>query len=289
MEATWKIFAPRWGHGEYEQDVVDAMAWLKRKAEQQDPSPVNASTLLGIARGMNSATGRGTDSLGPLDVRNLPPKGLEQLATLFNEIERNLAWPWQLLLVAQSLLPKPKGGDRGIGLLPWTCRLWSAAKDPLVKGWADSRAGFWDQAVAGSSALQCALVRCFMDETAGAVGAAFGSLFHDVQEFYDWVNVPLAIIKAVQLGYPSRVACLVFSSYLSTRLLTQESTVSAPIWPTRSLVAGCKSANNLARGFLYHSMEYCTWKHMFVKSTEWGRRCGPEDRGSEGARRPAPH
>ena len=155
----WAIFAPRWGHGEHAQEALDTMAWLKIRAASQDPSPISGDTLARLAKGMKSATGRGTDSLGPADVRNLPPMGLDMLAALFNSIEAELAWPWQLLTVTEAMLPKPKGGDRGIGLLPWLCRLWSAAKDPLVKGWSHEHAGFWDQAVAGSSALQCALYR----------------------------------------------------------------------------------------------------------------------------------
>eukprot|EP00974_Lingulodinium_polyedra_P004429 414741-Lingulodinium_polyedra.AAC.1 len=95
----------------------------------------------------------------------LPRPARAGLVAIWREIEAKGAWPWQALLVLVTLLRKPTGGDRCIGILPELGRLWASARAPCADAWIASRAGAWDLAVAGSSSLRCALVRAFCDET----------------------------------------------------------------------------------------------------------------------------
>ena len=52
------------------------------------------------------------------DIRRLPRAGREAIVGFFNECERQLMWPWQLLCAIVMVTPKPAKGDRALGLLP---------------------------------------------------------------------------------------------------------------------------------------------------------------------------
>ena len=85
--------------------------------------------------------------------------------------------PIQTLLTIIALLDKPDGGKRPIGLLQFIYRLWSATRRNLVTTWVDQRAGFWDDAIKGSSALRAALRRLLSDELAGRYGQNSATIF----------------------------------------------------------------------------------------------------------------
>ena len=43
-------------------------------------------------------------------------------------------------------------------------RIWGATRRNLVAEWSEEKAGFWDDAIKGSSALRAALARLLKDE-----------------------------------------------------------------------------------------------------------------------------
>ena len=91
------------------------------------PAPhIAADDIRKAVRGMANGTGRGADSAGPAGVKRLPDAALCNIANFLSAGHITCAWPWQLLVVAEAMPPKPKGGDRGIGLSPWLSRLWAA-------------------------------------------------------------------------------------------------------------------------------------------------------------------
>ena len=110
------------------------------------------------------------------------------LLHLFQGCEDAIAWPWQFLTMLEALLAKPAGGERAVALLPWPVRLWSRLRKPLGADWCDQKAGFWDEAVKGSSALLDALRRLFWDDSTELLGLARCSVLWDYAEFYDSLN-----------------------------------------------------------------------------------------------------
>ena len=55
-------------------------------------------------------------------------------------------------------------GERPISLLTMLYRIWSRTRKSFATEWCDAKAGFWDDAVRGSSPLQAALRRLVADE-----------------------------------------------------------------------------------------------------------------------------
>ena len=88
----------------------------------------------------------------------LPDEALRQLALIIFMMEQG-AVPAQALLVYIGLIPKPAGGERPIGLTAMLYRLALRLRKALVSEWDDKHAGFWDDAVKGSSPLRAAILR----------------------------------------------------------------------------------------------------------------------------------
>eukprot|EP00959_Pyramimonas_sp_CCMP1952_P157716 3297835-Pyramimonas_sp.AAC.1 len=70
------------------------------------------------------------------------------------------------MLVVGKLIPKKSVGDRAIGLVSMLGRLWSMAREPVVRSWSKQSAQHWDAAVAGNSFLMEAYLRAIDEELA---------------------------------------------------------------------------------------------------------------------------
>ena len=66
--------------------------------------------------------------------------------------------------------PKPLEGERPIGLTAMLYRLALRLRKALVSEWDDKRAGFWDDAVKGSSPLRAAILRSLRVEVSTLLG-----------------------------------------------------------------------------------------------------------------------
>ena len=75
------------------------------------------------------------DGIHPRHFSMLRPEGLQVVGIMLQIIETLGAWPRQVALVATVLLPKPKGGWRGIGLFPGFHRIYTRACQPIFKRW----------------------------------------------------------------------------------------------------------------------------------------------------------
>ena len=85
--------------------------------------PLEPHHLEKAAKSFKSTTSS-RDGFHPKHFSVLSTQGLESLCTLFNCFERIGVIPTQMGGVLVSLIPKPEGGDRPIGLLQGSTRLW---------------------------------------------------------------------------------------------------------------------------------------------------------------------
>ena len=208
---------------------------------------------------MSDRTGRGFDNIGPSDIRALPRPALSWLGDIFLEIERQCQWPWQLMVNLICLKPTPTSG-------PWLVRLWTQLRDAPTRDWTREHAGFWDQAVEGSSALKVALGRLVDDEIAQTLGTHTGCLYTDIKEFYDHLCPVKTLKAALDLGFPSPIAVL-----FSLRVLERGSCdgCSYPLQATRGIITGDKNSNNYARAALYNLLEVAHSNYTLVQTREW--------------------
>ena len=144
---------------------------------------VTPEALRHAALSINGATVLGVDGASAKEHRMLPWQGWQQLATLLQRVEANLAWPPQLCTNLVATLFKPTGGEGCVALLPRPVRIHSRLRRALVAGWDAKHAGGCNEAVRKSSALRCSLWRRFTDGSASVLGIACCSIFYDVESF----------------------------------------------------------------------------------------------------------
>ena len=122
-------------------------------------------------------------------------------ADLLNECEEQIAWPWQENITLLCLLAKEVKGERPKALLTMLYRIWSRTRKAFATEWCDAKAGFWDDAVRGSSPLQAALRRLVADElTQNLENQEACTVVFDVESFYDSISLSLVARAGLKLA-----------------------------------------------------------------------------------------
>ena len=119
--------------------------------------------------------------------------------------------------------------------------------------WCNAAHGFWDRAIANSSALRSAVHSHLMMETAHIMGISAGILFIDLQKFYDSVDLVLLMRACGVLGYPRIPLLLLVQALLGPRTLRADGHRSNQVPVSSGLVAGSSQANHLARALLHRA------------------------------------
>ena len=150
---------------------------------------------------------------------------------LLNECEEKVAWPWQVYITLVCLLAKEVEGERPISLLTMLYSIWSRTRKHFAAEWCDAKAGFWDDAVRGSSPLEAALRRLVADElTQHTENQEACIVLFDVESFYDSISLSL-VHTPVLLG----LALLGFGSKPQDVVDSAKELSSAMVWQRDAL------------------------------------------------------
>ena len=136
-----------------------------------------------------------------------------------------------------------------------TVRILTRARKYLIRRWDQRHAGFWDKAVAGSSALKAALWRRLADETATLLGAHTCSALTDVEKFYDSLDPCRVIGTMCDKEYPALLLAVTLQVHWAARVLQADKCCGPLLHVTRSILPGCVAANSVARGYVYCILE----------------------------------
>ena len=168
----------------------------------------------------------------------MPDQALDALGLLYKAMETTCIAPCTFLATLVVLIPKPAGGHRPIGLLSLIYSLWVKARRGYQREWDADNAGFWDAAVAGSSALRAALMRRLSDEVAHELQRPAASVLWDIEKFYDSVVLSRLIASAEELLYPLPLLCVGVQVHMGPRYIRSAAGCMAPgVSPDTSMVA----------------------------------------------------
>jgi len=121
-----------------------------------------------------------------------------------------------------------------------------------MREWDVEKAGFWDTAIAGSSALMAALRRRLADEVSVELGQPAATLFWDIQKFYDSVVPHKLIEQASGLQYPPLLLYLGLVVHAAPRFIRASTgCVSLGCVPDTSIIAGDMQSNSWARSLVH--------------------------------------
>ena len=287
MKARANTWMKLWGRDDSRAaDVIHEMVQLRTRIESQahvdsctvDFSIEHLDTLLDT---FDDGTATGADRTRPAHYKFLPRVAKEQLLRMFSAWHRRLAFPWQLLLNIIAMLPKPSGtGERPICLEPFLVRLFMKFFKKYGSGWAETHHGFWDDAIAGSSALKAALFRAVDNEAAHRSGFVVAEGLWDVDKFYDSFDLSVLIQKAtndvccnwsdvedasIDDCYDLRLLHMCGITYLASRVIRVADCYGEPLAPSASILQGGGQANNMAKIILHGLLR--RWHESYRPST----------------------
>ena len=261
LACEWKCWwASEHGESRAEQTMAVISQLLGQARKEPSLPDIADSDLHEAMYSLSDSTAVGSDAISPCFLKRLPPEALRQLKQQFMNWELHVALPAQLLANVVVLLPKEAGGFRPIGRTPMTLRLLFRCRRPLLRRWQCEARAQWDDAVAGSSSLQAAVLRALGVEAAVLQSRLFLLLLFDISKFFDCVPLPAIVGTARRTGYPLRLLGLALLQCLAARTLKLDKVMSLPVGPTLSILPGHSEATNLARMAIYDMMEQLAWK-----------------------------
>ena len=136
---------------------------------------------------------------------------------------------------------------------PLLKRLWSGARGHEADDWCSNRAGFWDTALRGRSALRAGIQRMLMNETDQLLQYRFAMVCRDLEKFYDSICLHWLLTSMVSMSFPPAIIVLADTMYLSPRFLRGLGSVALP---TNSILQGCGFACHFARGLLHCPLDH---------------------------------
>ena len=254
LEFKSREWAARWDSGEDEKymlteelkDLRNEAKLLEYTGDEYDIGNVKAAIKV-----IKEDRALGVDIWSPKEWRQLSDERLEGLVTVLKEIDRKVSMPIQALTNIISLIPKPTGGDRPIGLTSMIYVLWSTLKGNAFKHWDEGRQRFWDDAVKGSSALKAALQRRLLDEVTILEGGVVVGLYWDIEKFFDSINIRKLIVLAREQGLDLKTLAIAMQAHLAPRVVKAGGCYGLPVGVSKSILAGCKFSIGFARSSTY--------------------------------------
>ena len=265
MAARQRFWGQLWNR-DPEAEVQQAIRFLdaerRRDTWQDHWQPLELQQLNWALQRTPNRTGLGVDQVAPALLKSLPAEGKDAFLALLQQVETAGCWPLQLLNTAIALIGKPRTGlhpgvkdERPIALLNMPYRVWTRARQLQERRWDEQRAGFWDTAVQGSSALQAGLMRSLLDEMACLRGVTTATLLWDLEKFYDSISLLKLAEKGVALGYAPLALLLTIQTYAAPRYLKAGQAWDCGQQVTTSIAAGCGRAIRMTRILLYDILE----------------------------------
>ena len=235
MASRFKTWVAKWQKTrDTTQDTVMAIQEVRQCAKaNQDLPKIVLEELDEVLATMNEATGLGADRFGPRFIKSplirppQPVRGTGCVALVY--------------ITLVCLLAKEVKGERPISLLTMLYRIWSRARKAFATEWCDAKAGFWDDAVRGSSPLQAALRQLVADElTQHTEKLEACTMLFDVESFYDSISLSLVARAGLKLAHFPVLLVLALLTYAGIRFLTAGCSVfSEGIVISNGVTAGC--------------------------------------------------
>ncbi len=226
-------------------DIMDAIDHMEAElAEDTYPTielpPFEPERLAYVARRVRASTSVGGDWLRLRHVAMLSKAALEALATWFTLVEQVARWPSQVRSVIEIALTKKGGGARLIGVGASLYRLWARVRYADVKMILEARLERPELAAAPRrGASQAAFEAAFTTEAATAKGQVAATSAVDMSKFFEYVQISEYAAAALRVGIPRPIVALTAHFYTGARRLRVQKAYSIPLFPRRSIVAGC--------------------------------------------------
>ncbi len=178
-------------------------------------------------------------------------------------------FPTQIQATVTVLIPKLKSvvrAFRGIGLLPAFYRVWSRARQGLVKAWERSNRHDFVAHQKGRSITELIYMQSAQTESAVWTGQArhTATLLWDLSNYYEHIRRGPLIDRCLALRFPSKVLRVIISQYGARRLITLQGFTQDALYPQHGIPAGCGFATYLVQGYCITCIQCWQQRHLSV-------------------------
>ena len=199
--------------------------------------------MMGASRTFSVSTVSTYDGMHPRHFSLLRHGGLAAVAVLLQCIEALGAWPRQVAMVMTVLLPKPKGGWRGIGLFPGLHRLYTRVRQPYFQLWEARNWRPYFAAAAGRGPEQVVWRQAMVAEAASTTGTSCtASVLWDLRKFFEHLDLSLLEGRGLRAGFDAVVLRAVISAYRFARVISGRAGMTVPAWARSGVTPGCGAA-----------------------------------------------
>ncbi len=202
--------------------------------------PITDQSVLKAARKFKGDTGLGVDFLRPRHVAFLSTQARAALGRLLMTIEKRRRWPDLLRRITAIARAKKAGGSRLLGLAIGLYRIWARIRhDDTTEPIEIRLSRPFFTAAPGGGAERAAATAAVFCEAARARGEVSASTTVDIAKFYEQIEFAEIADGGLAIGMPEEIILLTIHAYAGPRRIRVDKAWSKPVYPQRSIVAGC--------------------------------------------------
>ena len=135
-----------------------------------------------------------------------------------------------------------------------------------VAEWENINTCPFDTAGKGKSALLAAAYRSIKAEVYSQTEDQVIAVFHDFEKFFDTIDLPILIEKALELDFPVLDLALTIMQHMAPRVIQCDSFCSKPMLVNRSILAGCRHSVALTRVLMLTCIAKINIEHPLVST-----------------------
>ncbi len=223
--------------------------------DQDELPAMEAAHLRMTADSFAARTSATYDGFHPRQLGKLSDASLDTLGIVLAAVERSGVWPRQVSLIVATLIPKPAGGFRPIGLAPAVYRLWSKARRTIADEWEQRHRRPFFAACSGNGPADTLWRMAARQEAGVASGEVAAAITEDLQSFFENVDRDRLLAEAAALGFPTPIVRAALAAYSSARMLSMGGRMCREMYPTIGVVAGCSLAMVLTKIYCLRALE----------------------------------
>eukprot|EP00971_Amphidinium_carterae_P192870 3827326-Amphidinium_carterae.1 len=211
--------------------------------------PINAAQVIRAVHAVGAAKATGVDNWHARHLLQMDENMVQRFADMLNLFEHGMHPPKDVVN-SITLIPKPDGGLRPIGLTPLFFRVWGRIRSEYCKCFMSNLRFESVTGVSWKTCTRAAYEAQFRLESAAMKGDKVLALMLDISKFFERIKHDAMISLAREAGFPVRLAWTAARLYRAPRIIRYGLFASEQIHVKGGVIAGCSIAMALAAVYM---------------------------------------
>eukprot|EP00971_Amphidinium_carterae_P129927 2573829-Amphidinium_carterae.2 len=207
--------------------------------------PITAAHVIRAVHAVGAAKATGVDNWHARHLLQLDDNMVQRFADMLNLFEHGMEPPKDVVN-SITLIPKPDGGLRPIGLTPLFFRVWGRIRSAYCKTFMSNVRFESVTGVSWKTCTRAAYEAQYRLESSAMKGDKVLALMLDISKFFERIKHDIMIKLAKEAGFPVRLAWTAARLYRAPRVVRYGLFASEHIYVKGGVIAGCSIAMALA-------------------------------------------